>query len=177
MVKCKNLKLRAFARYMVYICTLLMCVLAVASYGPEPNWTRVKVPHQGSGKPRIYTEVWFFNGTIRFKRYPDYRQLELGSLGPGVYTNFELRGHQNPSSLRFLSGQILKPSDGSLGVRNVDIRIPTLLPTLVALVLSVILMVRSHRKQIQGCCSQCGYSLDGLAGGVCPECGEAYGEV
>jgi hypothetical protein len=32
---------------------------------------------------------------------------------------------------------------------------------------------RRFRRR-RGCCLWCGYSLDGLSGGVCPECGEGY---
>ncbi len=32
---------------------------------------------------------------------------------------------------------------------------------------------RAHRRRMAGCCVACGYSLAGLASGVCPECGRA----
>ena len=37
-------------------------------------------------------------------------------------------------------------------------------------------LVRGRQKlrRLVGCCGECGYSLEGLAGVVCPECGELY---
>lgn len=173
----KRTRLRAWGRWSVYACTVLMCVLMVASYGPEPSWSREVVPPQGSSSPRTYTEVLFFNGVIQFERYPDYRQMGFSSPKPGIYTHFELRSHQNPSSLRSLGMPLLSTSGGGSGGRYTQLWMPTLLPTLILLAFSAILIVRSRRTYMQGCCVDCGYSLQGLTSDVCPECGATHGEA
>ncbi len=41
--------------------------------------------------------------------------------------------------------------------------------------IQVVYAVFGLRKRV-GCCVGCGYSLAGLSGGVCPECGEQYAQ-
>jgi len=58
-----------------------------------------------------------------------------------------------------------------------DIEIPLVYPAVLMLGWSLWLM-RGRRKLRSrvGCCSECGYSLDGLESDVCPECGEQYAQ-
>ena len=53
--------------------------------------------------------------------------------------------------------------------------IPLVSTTILLLILCAALNVKrytSWRRKRAGCCVECGYSLKGLDGGVCPECGE-----
>jgi hypothetical protein len=62
-----------------------------------------------------------------------------------------------------------------VSMRNRALKVNAFIPLLILSSLTLLLW-RVQRRHGVGYCAACGYSLDGLTNGVCPECGEAYGE-
>ena len=159
-------------RWGVYVCTLIMVLLCVASYWPEPMVSREVVPKRGSNQPRSYFEVVIASGSIVIDRYPDYRQMGFSSPEPGTHTVFMLHSsHFPPTSPRVWSWPQLNLSGGGSGGQYTRFAMHTLLPSLILLGVSVALAVRASKCRAPGGCPHCGYSLEGLTTETCPECG------
>ena len=158
-------------RWGVYVCTLGSLILCVASYWPEPRWSREFVPAQGSVAKRNFTEVILWNGWINIERYPDYQQMGFSSRRPGVHHIFEWRSQQNPSSARSLSASSYITKGGGSGGAYIRYRFHTLWPCGLFFGISLILWFHGRITFHQGHCTKCDYSLDGLTSTTCPECG------
>lgn len=167
-MKQRGRRLGRVMRWGVYACTIVMCLLCIASYWPQPRWSREDVPSNGSVGNRTYTDVIFMGGRINIERYPDYQQMGFSAPTPGVHYNFEWHSQKNPSSLRSLSDSSTIARGGGSYTRY---RFRSLWPTALLAMISLVLWYRERLTQTPGCCQSCGYSLEGLDGQTCPECG------
>lgn len=163
--------MRRMMRWGVYACTLLMILLCIASYWPEPRWSREFVPAQGSVAKRNFTEVILWNGWINIERYPDYQQMGFSSRRPGVHHDFEWHSQKNPSSIRAISASSYITKGGGSSGSYIRYRFHTLWPCGLLVGISLILWIRTRFVIHHGRCANCDYSLEGLTSTTCPECG------
>ncbi len=173
MGKRKHPKLRACGRWGVWVCTGLMVVGFVSSFVIQPG---VIIEHLdfSTRKVAIFDSIDLHNGQLVVKHHrPVYPQPLSDSL---IVYGIDLRFRTNQYSSWSISWWNVRP------YRSTDPSFATLwsfsivYPTLFVLGWSLWL-VRGRRKLRRrvGCCSECGYSLDGLTSDVCPECGEKHG--
>ncbi len=91
---------------------------------------------------------------------------------------------RNPAFLTFLRTQVVEPpryiSHGQRGVYHFrQINGPMSYPALALVIASASVFVvgRRRRARLVGRCAGCGYGLEGLRSGTCPECGEGIGDA
>lgn len=152
--------LRRIVRWGVYACTLLVLVMFAGSIGK--NRTVVK------------NGMYLYNGRVLLMIYsspprlPDDHFDEAGIHD--LFTRMVLDFDQ--------------PGMWSWPVVNLDSRsderfraeLPLIYPLLAGLAISARLFVVSRRMRRGPCdCGRCGYSLEGIDGAVCPECGADRG--
>lgn len=152
-----------------------MVLLCIASYWPEPMWSREVVPTRGINQPRTKTEVVIASGSIVIDRYPDYRQMGFSSPEPGTQKGFMLHSsHFPPTSSSIWSWPSIDLNVEGSGGKYTRFEMHTLLPSLFLLGLSVTLAVYTCRSHLPDCCPSCGYPLEGLTTTTCPECGRDH---
>lgn len=168
-------RFRRMVRWVVYACTIVMVLLCIASYWPQPRWSREYVPSNGSIGNRTYTEVILSDGLINIERYPDYQQMGFSAPTPGVYHHFDWRSQKNPSSHQALSASSYITKGGGSSGPFTRYRFRSLWPAVILVGISLVLWYRERLNPTPGCCSSCGYSLEGLVSNTCPECGVERG--
>ncbi len=62
---------------------------------------------------------------------------------------------------------------GSAGV-SLRIEVPLIWASFIAQVASIWIWIANRKRRLVGCCTSCGYSLEGLTGTSCPECGRNH---
>ena len=174
-MKTRGRRLGRVMRWGVYACSIVMCLLCIASYWPQPRWSREYVPPNGKVASRSFTELILWNGWLIFERYPDYQQMGFSAPMPGVHHEFEWRSHTNPASLQSLSAPAYITKGGGSGGSYIRYTFRSIWPTALFVGFGLILWYRSRQSRIPGCCPSCGYSLEGLTGKTCPECGVERG--
>ena len=170
---------RSCGRWGVWVCTGLMIAAIPVSFWTQPG---VKLVHELSDKDQSVgiQSIHFAQGRAVF-----------GSVIPQQTANLLHQREPNPQATpgwrvkvvhRFYGIGLWTPNGSWWKPKLLDDRpfavrwdLPLLYPVVFMLGWSLWL-VRGRRKLRRrvGCCSECGYSLDGLTSDVCPECGETH---
>ncbi|MBL4697276.1 MAG: hypothetical protein JKX70_00435 [Phycisphaerales bacterium] len=175
-MKRKHPKLRACGRWMVWVCTALLVIGIPVSIWVGPM-ARVKfVPEPGSASQRRMVQVHCIDGALVGRYYPQYKQMYFSGPEPGWDVDFEQSTESWPVPVKWW--RLSFNRGGGSGGTSFNAQLPLVYPATVMVAWSVWLMPFWKwwkRVGLDGVvCLSCEYSLAGLSGGVCPECGEAY---
>ncbi len=170
----KRSRLRVCGRWGVWVCTgvlvgllgvLLVFDLQVSVYHAKPSRLiaagMVRVDLEGT---RFVIEVTdrLYGATgsdwsVDWSRRPADRSDGVGSRRDSWWW-------KRPFRFAYGNGRVLNGQ---------GLDVPLVYPAVVMVVWSGWLYMGQRKKRRRaGCCAECGYSLEGLGGGVCPECGE-----
>lgn len=170
----KRTRLRAWGRWSVWVCTGLITALVVFSTwfnitGSLTPTTRDHV-HENVAVGIVWSRV--------FISYPLDTQENLFELYLNKSSKMGWFVNHETAAGWWKSPEVWNPiprvHKSTLFSRtSLDIRFSLLYPMALMIVWSYWLMRgrRKLRRRVAGCCVECGYSLDGLNGDVCPECG------
>ena len=172
----KLIWLRAWGRWGVYFCALMLLILVTLSIWVEPE-----IGWRGWGGPDQAREFYIVSisntrALVRHNAKPAYGMDCFGVLPA-----------PDPISVRFIPkyttlnwSVLARPvwiSINAMGPTDL-FGIPLIYPTVMMLGWSIWLVRGRQKLRNQvGCCIDCGYSLEGLNGDVCPECGATHGEA
>ncbi len=175
----KRGRLRSIGRWGVFVVTGLVLVSIPVSVWVKPGGRLAGWRYQDPNNLRILETMYVFQMSdlrIRFVRDSGHSPRILWEAPPEEEWRFELWRHtgSSTSKLEWWARPVLR-SFRSLGrgaIREFDC--PIVYPAFVMVGWSAWLIwnQRRRRQLNSGCCGGCGYSLEGLDGGVCPECGE-----
>ena len=185
-------RLRACGRWGVWVCTASTIALIYVS-----NYQKLRSPYSliflGSG----FVEVGEFRLNLIFSR-PLSRSFVDSPIPPAKPVVEEVFGPQFESPIQFGycgTGLILanpptpwwvaprlsteRTTVSSFPVASYEVDIPLVYVVFITAPWSLWLFIVNQRYRLRkkrwlaGCCVFCGYSLEGLSSGVCPECGSS----
>lgn len=169
----KRQRLRVIGRWGVWGCAVLVSLLAVSSI-----WLRVGIGIQIPDVRRAYEPrrvlIGVSNTHLWVQDYSRY-SLRVGFSGGQPHTKglrVEALNRDEFPEARFMD--VLLPAAVHGGESRGSYQrysFPLVYPMIVLLGWSLLLIYGCHKRKGVGCCCACGYSLVGLDGVVCPECG------
>jgi hypothetical protein len=176
----KLLKNRVVRPWGVWVVTLVLLVLALVSFVIHPSVTL-----QVGIRSGITHSIVIEEGSLIYERYR--HEMILNDASSEFAESYFSRLDQKRWDLNWRSGWREFELNGIGPIRNPvwwwffpsrpfasSFTVPLVLPLMLFGVLSSysVLEERRRRRVFAGLCGGCGYSLAGLDGGVCPECGE-----
>jgi len=168
-------KLRTVVRWGVWVCTGLLVILISISIWLRPG---ARVFH--NSKTHTNRGVILDLSDGRFRILYASRSPVQHSVQPKntmLINGFDFEYWDRwPTAEKRNTARWLSPVwwVGGSSIRGPEVSL--IYPALIGAVWSVLIWRRRPRF-VAGHCPGCGYSLVGLSRGVCPECGEAYGEA
>ena len=181
MARCRHPKFRAAVRWGVWVCTVGMIAMMFTSVRYQPGYT--SVTQITDSAPSNVFIASLEQGRFSMGWYPisivfreDFMRFSCtngwyrdGDQPDEVFITHSMLGdwYSPPRLSRFTLGQSTL----------IHFEFPLIYPTMIFIVASLYYLYAAwvrFRHRLDGCCKKCGYLLEGLASGVCPECGEAY---
>ena len=166
MVRKKRARLRAVGQWMVWLCTAMLIVLISISL-----WTRPGARVMHSTSAYANRGVMLDLSACRFRLLVSTGRV-VHSYDPASVLGLDVEYWSRwPTAEKRSTARWLSPVwwVGGQAIRGPEVSL--IYPCVLGVVWSVLIWRRRPRFG-EGHCSACGYSLEGLAGGVCPECGE-----
>ncbi len=171
-------RVRWFGRWGVWVCTGVLIVAIPVSIWVGPMVRVEFVPEPGSTSQRRMVQAHSIGGVLVGRYYPRYRQMYFSSPEPGWDVDFERSTESWPVPVKWWLWSFNR--GGGSGGTSFNAQVPLVYPAVVMVVWSLWLMPFWKwwkRVGLEGVvCLSCGYSLEGLSEGVCPECGEQYAQ-
>ncbi len=168
-------KTRLIGRWGVWVCTGLVLILI-----PVSVWAASGVGFQlaKSGQPyyphRVDVGVSRYRVVVQY--YSSYRLHEGFSSGDPLISGATVEWMDYRPFPPVISEWWAFPSYSTGGGSSGPMKrfeISLVYPSLLMVGWSLWLVRGVRRRRfVEGCCVECGYCLEGLGGGVCPECGE-----
>jgi len=171
----KRGRLRTVGRWGVWVFTALVLISVPVSFWAEPE-VMVVYYHEAGSQKSMYG-VWLVDGRLRVARDPVYQPnfLDSRSLETSWANRVTVEPGFNTGQIHYRVSWWAAPTrqvpSWIFGSRPQALDLPIVYPTVLLIAWSWWLVTR-RRQLAAGCCVGCGYSLAGLDGGVCPECGE-----
>lgn len=173
----KRARLRGIGRWGVWVCTFLVLVSILVSVWVRPGaWVfaganvlvgRSVLKKEMGTSQTAAVRVVGGQLCIRYSEFWPSGRMPVKGVDAGMFWD-SLYPLMAPCKYG------LVPNWGSTGTFNsyeAELNIP-LIPMVVVLVfLSLWCWKLKANRWGEGCCPKCGYSVEGLDGGVCPECG------
>ena len=168
-MRCKHHRLRAYGRWVVWVCTGLLLVAIPVSIWVGPGVRAEFVPESGSSWIRRMADAHCVGASLVGEYYPRYTQMYFSSSEPGWFVASYSSTTHWPIQVSWWRPMVSQ--GGGSGGAYYRVELPTVYPALLMLGWSFWLVRGRLKPSGVGCCTQCGYSLDGLPSDVCPECG------
>ena len=178
--------LRAVGRWAVWGCAGLMLGLMLVSffvrrgidfeYQKEDERWGIGPVSIDLGEGRLMVRVWDWQTMNPRYIFHSDRSPALWQQRSGVQVGFTKDPPVNSERWQGWWRVVYAKSPGLVTF----VQVPLIYPSLILAGWSFWLIRgrrQLRRRQLRrrvGCCAECGYSLDGLASDVCPECGEKY---
>ncbi len=175
MSNAKRRKLRSCGRWCIWASTLAIIALTVASMFTG-FWIEIAYEYADDAQTMSRASIEINETRIWVDYHPRQRQPWRDLPDPGFrvsatsidYSSAVIDSHWWTGIQRWWGGSITGTSRGW--------SVPLVYPAVLMLGWSLLLVwIRRKQWHRVGRCSDCGYSLEGLNGKVCPECGEKCG--
>lgn len=174
----KRGRLRSVGRWGVFAVTALVLISIPVSVWVEPGMSIVGRQYQKPNTKQVLDTLYFVDVVeLRFRILHDPSHVPnlLGGALPKDEWRFYFwqNSGQAINRLGWLSRPVMRSFNSPGGGILREIDCPLVYPAGLMMGWSVWLIWAPSRRRMKGLgrCAGCGYSLAGLDGGVCPECG------